>query len=312
MENELKLGFIGLGAMGKGMAHNLLSTGHELLVHDVRKEAANELIERGARWADSVAEIGREASVIFTSLPGPREMEAVGLGEDGLLASMQQGSVWFDMSTNSPATLHKVFEACRAVGVSFLDAPVSGGPAGASSGKLAIYVGGDSTTFEQHLHLLKALGDEVMYMGDIGTGTSTKLAHNAASAAIRIVTAEVFSMAVKSGVEPSALWKALRNGAIGRTRTFDRMEKYLNGNYDPPTFTVTLVNKDIGLALELANSMNVPMRCIEAAYKDYQEALDRGWGARDSRSPMSLQNERAGVEISVSQEVIQEVLTLDP
>ena len=308
----MKVGFIGLGTMGAGMALNLRKAGHDVVVHDVRKESAQAHLAAGATWAETVADVGRASEVVFTSVPGPREMQAIGIGEGGLLGSMQPGSVWFDLTTNSPMVVREVHKRFAEKGIPLLDAPVSGGPAGARSGRLAIYVGGDPDVFEHHKTLLDTIGDQVIYVGQIGAGNSAKLVHNCASMTVRMMIAEVFTLGVKAGVEPLALWHAIRQGAIGRARTFDRIgDHYLQAKYDPPSFALRLAHKDLTLSLDLARQLDVPMHYADVAYKDFSEALERGWGDRDSRSPMQLQNERAGVTIKVSAEDVKKTLARD-
>lgn len=302
----MKLGFIGLGRMGTGMALNLRKAGYELVVHDARKEIAPSHLAAGSTWAESVAEVARVADVVFTSLPGPKEMQDVA---EGLLGSMRKGSVWFDLTTNSPTVVADVCKRLAENGISLLDAPVSGGASGASTGKLAIYVGGEREVFERYRKLLDALGDEVMYVGVIGAGNSAKLAHNCASFALRVMLAEVFTMGVKAGVEPAALWHAMRQGSQGRTRTFDGLaNKYLVDDYEPASFTVNLAFKDLGLGLELAKQLRVPMKFIQTAYDEFDEARQRGWGEHDSRKPMKIQNERAGITIKITPEEVKQTL----
>jgi len=305
----MKVGFIGLGGMGSGMAHNLRSAGYDLVVHDLDRERATALEEAGASWAGSVAELAAVVDVVFTSLPGPVQMRAVGTGEGGLLSALRPGTVWFDLTTNSPTVVREIHAVCREHEVELFDAPVSGGPHGARSGKLAIYVGGDSKAFETYRGVLDAIGDKVLYVGEIGAGNVAKLAHNCASMIIRAAIAEIFTLGVKAGVEPGPLWHALRQGAIVRARTFDSIQgRYLQGTFEPPSFALILADKDFRLALELADQMDVPMKCAQAAYEDFQEALARGWGNRDSQSPMVLQNERAGVTVKLSPEEVKEIL----
>lgn len=306
---QMKVGFIGLGTMGAGMALNLLKAGYDVVVFDIRKESAAPQLAAGAAWAESVAELGRTADVVFTSIPGPKEMQAIGLGEGGLVESMRSGSAWLDLTTNSPAVVREVYAKCKEKGISLLDTPVSGGPAGAKSGKLAIYVGGEREAFDRYKPLLDAIGDQVLYVGDIGAGNTAKLVHNLASLVTRMAIAEVFSLGVKAGVEPTELWHAIRQGAIGRSRTFDRIgDHYLQNKYDPPSFALRLAHKDFALGLELAEQLEVPMQCAQAALGYFNDALERGWGDRDSRSPMALQNERAGVTIQLSAEDVQRTL----
>jgi 3-hydroxyisobutyrate dehydrogenase len=305
----VRVGFIGLGTMGQGMALNLRRAGHDLVVHDLRRSSAAPLEAAGATWAASVAELAGSSEVVFTSLPGPAEMREIGTGEGGLLGALAPGSTWFDLTTNSPTVVREVHAICRDADVALFDAPVSGGPTGANSGKLAIYVGGDRQVFERVGGILDAVGDQVLYVGDIGAGNTAKLVHNCASMIIRSGIAEVFTMGVKAGVEPAALWHALRQGAIGRARTFDRVgDRYLQEAFDPPSFALALANKDLRLALELADEFGVPMRAARLVEEDFREALDRGWGDRDSQTPLLLQNERAGVTIKLSADEVRSVL----
>jgi 3-hydroxyisobutyrate dehydrogenase len=190
-----------------------------------------------------------------------------------------------------------------------LDAPVSGGPNGAKSGKLAIWVGGDRATYDKYLPVLKAIGDQPFYVGAIGAGTVAKLAHNAASFTVQASLAEIFTLGVKGGVEPLALFQALRQGATGRKRTFDRLpEHFLSGKYDPADFTVRLAHKDVTLAMELAAEVGVPMRVGRIALDELAEAMKRGWAERDCRVAMTLQEERAGVNVRVPDAALREAL----
>lgn len=305
----MKVGFIGLGTMGRGMALNLRRAGYDLVVHDLNRASGTAVEEAGATWADSVADLAGSVDVVFTSLPGPVEMREIGTGQGGLLSTLEPGSTWFDLTTNSPTVVREVHAIARQHGVELFDAPVSGGPKGAASGKLAIYVGGDRDAFDRVGSVLDAIGDQIIYVGEIGAGNTAKLVHNCASMIIRSGIAEVFTMGVKAGVEPAALWHALRQGAIGRARTFDRIgDRYLQEAFDPPSFALALANKDLRLALELADELDVPLRAAQLVQEDFQEALDRGWGNRDSQTPLLLQNERAGVSIKLSADEVQAVL----
>lgn len=305
----MKVGFIGLGTMGIGMALNLRKAGYDLIVHDLRKESAQPLIAAGAVWAETVADLGHSADVVFTSLPGPKEMEAVGTGEGGLLESMQPGSTWFDLTTNSPTVVQNVSERFQQKGIALLDAPVSGGPSGTRSGKLAIYVGGDREVFETHKKVLDSIGDRVIYVGQVGAGNTAKIVHNLISLVSRMAIAEGMSLGIKAGLDPIELWNAVRQGAIGRARTLDLVAaQYLQSSYDPPSFALRLAYKDFNLALDLARQYDVPMKQAQVAYADYTAALERGWSELDSRSPMQLQNERAGVTVKASAEDVEKML----
>ncbi|RPJ46482.1 MAG: NAD(P)-dependent oxidoreductase, partial [Betaproteobacteria bacterium] len=205
----MRVGFIGLGMMGGAMALNARAAGFEVAVHDLRKEMAAAHLKAGATWADSVEDAGRDADVVLTSLPGPREVKAVA---EGLIKTMRAGTAWFDLSTNSPTVVRELHKRFAEKGVSVLDAPVSGGPSGAKSGKMALWVGGDQAVFDRCRKVLDALGDQVIYIGAIGAGSVAKLVHNCAGYAMQLALAELFTMGVKAGVEPLPLWAAIRQG----------------------------------------------------------------------------------------------------
>jgi 3-hydroxyisobutyrate dehydrogenase len=305
----MRVGFIGLGTMGGSMALNAQKGGHTLVVHDMRKEAATRHVDAGARWADAVAEVGRSSEVVLTSLPGPKEVEAVA---EGLIDAMPAGSAWFDLSTNSPTVVRRLHERFAKKGIAVLDAPVSGGPSGAKSGKLALWVGGEREVFDRFRAVLDAIGDQVLYIGLIGAGSVAKLVHNCAGYAMQLALVEVFTMGVKAGVEPLALWAAIRQGALGRKRSFDRIgDQFLQGKFDPPNFALALAHKDVTLATELGREVGVPMRLANLTYAEMTEALNRGWEKRDSRSYLLLQEERAGLDIKVPLAEIEAVLKRD-
>jgi 3-hydroxyisobutyrate dehydrogenase len=299
--------------MGAGIAANLQKGGYELVVHDVRRSAAEAHLAAGATWADSAKALAAQCALIFTSLPGPPEVEAVALGSNGLIEGMAQGSTLFDLSTNAPTLVRRIDQIYRGRGLNMLDAPVSGGPQGARSGRLAVWVGGEEAVFQRHKAVLDSFSDAARYIGPIGAGSVAKLVHNCAGYAIQTALAEVFSLGVKAGVEPLALWEAVRSGATGRQRTFDRLhDKFLQNRYDPPSFALQLGHKDMRLATELGRELGVPMRLANMAFAEMTEALNRGWQHRDSRVPMLLQLERCGLNIAVDPERIAEVLERDP
>ncbi len=305
----MKVGFIGLGTMGRHMAANLLKAGHDLVVHDARREVAAPHRQAGAGWADTPRGVAETSDVVFTSLPGPAEVEAVALGEDGLLTGLSAGKVYFDLTTNAPGLVRRIHEAFGAHGIHMLDAPVSGGPRGAESRRLALWVGGDEAVFERHRPVLEAIGDRPCYVGPIGAGSVAKLVHNCAGYVLQTALAEVFTLGVKAGVDPLALWKAVRQGAVGRRRTFDGLiDQFLPGTFDPAAFALRLAHKDVGLATALGREHKVPMRLANITLEEMTEALNRGWGERDSRVAMLVQEERAGVEIRVPEAEIRRVL----
>jgi len=247
--------------------------------------------------------------VIFSSLPEPADVEAVALGPDGLVAGIKPGAAYFDLSTNAPSVVKKLHTAFADKGAHMLDAPVSGGPAGAASRKMAIWVGGDRDSFNRYKSVLDAMGDRAAYIGPIGSATVAKLVHNMSGYAIVCALAETFTMGVKAGVEPLALWQAVRQGAAGRRFTFDALiDQFLPGTYDPPAFSLKLAHKDVALANALGRELGLPMRLCNLTLAEMSEAMARGWGGRDSRVVMVLEQERGGVEIAVDPERLREAL----
>jgi 3-hydroxyisobutyrate dehydrogenase len=309
---DMRIGFIGLGTMGALIAANLQKAGFSLVVHDLRREATEKHLAAGAVWKDTPKSVAENSDVLFTSLPGPPEVEQVALGEDGLIAGVRAGMAYFDLSTISPSLVRHMHLEFAQRSAHMLDAPVSGGPAGAASGRLAIWVGGDQAVFDQHKKILDAIGDQARYIGPIGSASVAKLVHNCAGYAINVALAEVFTMGVKAGVDPLVLFEAIRQGALGRARVFDRLaDQFLPGKFDPPAFALKLAHKDVSLATALGREFNVPMKMANIALAEMTEAMNRGWGNRDSRVAMLLQEERSGVAIAVDPAAVRAVLTAD-
>jgi 3-hydroxyisobutyrate dehydrogenase-like beta-hydroxyacid dehydrogenase len=307
--DNIVVGFVGLGTMGGRMATNLQKAGFKLVVHDLHRQAASHHLNAGATWAETPRVLASQADVIFSSLPEPADVEAVALGPDGLVAGIKPGAAYFDLSTNAPSVVKKINAAFAEKGAHMLDAPVSGGPAGAASRKIAIWVGGDEGAFKAHKTVLDAMGDKAAYIGAIGSATVAKLVHNMSGYAVVCALAETFAMGVKAGVEPLALWQAVRQGAAGRRFTFDALiDQFLPGTYDPPAFSLKLAHKDVALANALGRELGVPMRLCNLTLAEMTEAMGRGWGGRDSRVVMKLSQERAGVDIAVDAERMREAL----
>ncbi len=227
---------------------------------------------------------------------------------------MRVGFIGLGLMGNHMATnVQKGGQIFAERGVHMLDAPVSGGPRGAKSGKLAIWVGGDEEVFKRHKPVLDAMGDQATYIGPIGAGSIAKLVHNCAGYAVQTALAEVFAMGVKAGLEPLALWKAVRKGANGRQRLYDRLgDNFLQNKYEPPSFALRLAHKDVSLATAVGREFGVPMRLCELTLMEMTEALNRGWGERDSRVSMLLELERAGIQIKVDEAKVKEALEKDP
>ncbi|MDQ8732098.1 NAD(P)-dependent oxidoreductase [Bradyrhizobium sp. LHD-71] len=310
MTSQQRVGFVGLGTMGSRMAANLQKGGYQLIVNDLRKDTADSLIAGGALWAETPQAVAEQANVFFTSLPEPADVENAALGPKGLLAGVKPGSAFFDLSTNSPITVNKLAAAFTEKGAHMLDAPVSGGPRGAETRKMAIWVGGDERVYNAHKSVLDAMGDQARYIGPIGTATIAKLVHNMSGYAMVCAYAETFSLGVKAGMDPLDLWQAVRQGAGGRRLTFDGLlDQFLPGKYDPPSFALRLAHKDVALANGLGRELGMPMRMCNLVFAEMTEALNRGWANRDSRSVMLLQQERAGINIAVEPERLRSATT---
>jgi 3-hydroxyisobutyrate dehydrogenase len=295
----MRVAFIGLGNMGGSMALNLMKAGHTLVVYDVRKEAGAPHVAQGAKWADGVRDAASQGELILTSLPGPPEVEAVALGPDGIIHAAQPGSVFADLSTNSPTVMRKIHAAFKAKGIHVLDSPVSGGAIGAKRGTLQVMVGGDEGIYNEVKGVLGAMGNNIGYMGAIGSGSIAKLVHNMISIVSRALIAEGFTLGVKAGVKPEALLEAIRGASFGQGLILSHMipDVVLKGDFDNVRFALKLARKDVGLATALAREYDVPMPLAAVGEQIMIEAMARGWGERDSTSPWELQEEKAGVKV---------------
>jgi 3-hydroxyisobutyrate dehydrogenase-like beta-hydroxyacid dehydrogenase len=310
---QMTVGFIGIGSMGGRMAANILKAGFGLVIHDVRREAGAPLERDGAIWADTPRALTSQSDVVITCLPSLAAIEEVALGADGIIAAIRPGQAYFEMSTNSLKLAKRLHAAFAERGAPMLDAPVSGGATGASQGKLEIWVGGDKAAYQRHEAVLLAMGNKTSHIGALGAGLVTKMAHNCTSAMINSILGEVFSMAVKAGAEPLALWQAIRQGVVGRRRTFDSLAtNFLPAIYEPTSAALRILHKDVSVTTELAHAIGAPMPHAEITLADLQEAMDRGWAERDRRATMLLQQERAGVHIAVDPSAISEALRNDP
>ena len=295
----MRIGFIGLGNMGGPMALNLIKAGHTLVVYDVRRESAKPHLAAGATWADGPKDVARAGELILTSLPGPAEVEAVALGPSGILEGAQPGSIYADLSTNSPTVMRKIHAAFKAKGVHVLDSPVSGGVVGAKRGSLQVMIGGEEGVYNEVKGVLGAIGNNVGYMGAIGSGTIAKLVHNMISILSRSLVAEGFTLGVKAGVKPEALLEAIRGASYGQGLILSHMipDVVFKGEFDTVRFALKLARKDVGLATALAREYDVPMPMAAVGEQILIEAMARGWGDRDSTSPWELQEEAARVKV---------------
>ena len=283
--------------MGNPMAANLIKAGHQLTVHDLRRESATNLLEMGAHWADTPREAAPGNELVFTSLPFPRDVHAVVLGESGILEGATSGSIYVDLSTNSPTAMRRIQEVCGERGVIVLDAPVSGGVYGAVAGTLAVMVGGDESVFNRIKPVLEDIGSHVVYCGPIGSGMVCKICNNLISMSTGVVLAEALTMGVKAGVDLQVLADVIANSSGSCNRLTEKFSRFLfKGNFEPG-FSTALAAKDVRLATDLGRELGLPMEVSNIVDQWHVEAMQRGWGPQDSDAVAKLQEEKAGVQL---------------
>ena len=298
----MKLGFIGTGNMGNPIAANLIKAGHQLTINDLRREAATNLLEMGATWADSPKEAAQGNEVVFTCLPGPREVEAVSLGEQGVLEGASPPSTYVDLSTNSPTVIRRIHQRFQEQGITVLDAPVSGGVYGAAAATLSVMVGGDVAAYRQIKPAFDAIGSNVFYCGPIGSGMVCKICNNLLSMGIANLLAESLTLGVKAGVDLKLLADVICKSSGSNRRLQEKLPHYLfKGNFEPG-FATALAAKDVRLATELGREFGLPMELSNLIDQQYIEALARGWGDMDSDIIAVLQEEKSGIQLRIPEE----------
>lgn len=295
----MNIGFVGLGNMGLSMALNLQKAGFPVYVFDVRKETAGPLLKAGAFWSENPKSVAEKSDVILASLPGPKEVEAVTLGENGILEGIRPGAVFIDLSTDSPTLIRKISAIFKEKGAHVIDAPVSGGPEGARNGKLSMMAGGDEEVFKMCKPVLDTLSDKIKYTGPVGNGCICKLMHNCMTLGFQCIAAECFSLAAKAGVDPDTMVQVALEGVLGQGVFFKHImpDVYLKEKFEPAGFALKLAFKDMGLAVSLGKDYSVPMSLSNLAHLEMMSAVNRGWGDKDSSIAMLLQEERAGTKV---------------
>ena len=294
----MKVGFIGIGNIGQPMAKQLLNNGFSVLINDLNKETATPLLKAGATWVENPMELVKQCEFICTCLPGPIQMEQLIIGPDGILNSMKENTVYIDHTTNSFNTVQKVSTLLSQKGVNMLDAPVSGGVEGAKTRDLTLLVGGEPKVVKHSMPILNAIGKTVLHVGDIGTGTICKLMHNSASLSMMLTMVQCLTTGVKAGVNAATIIEVFQKCALGRN--FDLQVRLPNtlfkGDFDP-RFSLKLAYKDLKLAMEIADEFNVPFSIPEICEKEMSQAISRGLDSKDSSIFLTMQEEKAGVEI---------------
>jgi len=277
----MKIGFIGLGIMGKPMALNLLKSGHELVVYDIEAGNVGILTAAGAASAASAKEIAQECSVIITMLPNSPHVKAVVCGENGILESAKRGTVIIDMSSIAPGVSREICGICEKQGVKMLDAPVSGGEPKAIDGTLSIMVGGSKEVFDQVKdEILGKLGASVVYCGKTGAGNTTKLVNQIIVALNIAAVAEAFTLAQKAGVDSSVVFNAIKGGLAGSTVMNAKVPMILENNYKPG-FKLDLHIKDLNNAIETGHETGSPLPLTVLVMEMMQTLRAEGFGQDD-------------------------------
>ena len=274
-----KLGFIGLGIMGKPMAKNLLKAGYELVVYDINQEAVKELVESGAKAGVSSKDVAERSEVVITMLPNSPEVKEVVLGKDGIAEGAKPGTIVIDMSSISPIVSQEVARELAKQQVIMLDAPVSGGEPKAIDGTLAIMVGGPQDTFEKVKDILLHMGSSAVLVGEIGSGNVTKLANQIIVALNIAAMSEAMVLAVKAGSDPEKVFQAIRGGLAGSTVLDAKMPMVLERNFKPG-FRIELHIKDLLNALDTAHSVDVPLP-LASQVLEFMQALKVDGKAKD-------------------------------
>ncbi|MCC7104995.1 MAG: NAD(P)-dependent oxidoreductase [Chloroflexi bacterium] len=298
----MRLGFLGIGTMGSGMVANLREAGFEVAIYDVRRGQADPLLEMGATWSEGPLAVARASDVLLTSLPGPPEVEAVSLGAEGILAGLGPGSIFVDLSTNSPTLVRRIDAEAQARGIEMLDAPVAGGQIGARDGTLTIMVGGSRSAFERCTPIFRAIGRDVIYCGEIGAGTICKLVNNMISLSTNLIVGEGLTLGVKAGVPLATLANVVSKSTGGNWKLANSFPRWLfKGNF-APGFAVDLATKDLQLGTGLARELQVPLDFATLVLNRFVEAQLRGWGGEHGDAVVKLLEEKAGVELRLPDE----------
>jgi 3-hydroxyisobutyrate dehydrogenase len=254
----MKIGFIGLGNIGSVLAGHLVNAGYPVTVHDLRREAAEELIASGAQWADTPRAVAELSDTVITSVPGPPQVQAVAEGEDGLIAGLRPGCTWIDMSTTNTREVQRLGRIAGEKGISCLEAPVTGGLALAKEGGITILVGGEKEVFDSHLEILQVMGGKVLYMGPLGSESVVKVISNLLALGHLILAGEAFLLGKRAGIDLQALFAGIR-ASSGTSYTIEtEMPLVFDGTYDVG-FSLALACKDLNLAYQLGREFDVPL-----------------------------------------------------
>lgn len=292
----MKVGFIGLGIMGKPMVRNLLKAGHEVVAFDVMQENVEEAASAGAVPAQSSKAVAQQCKTIITMLPNSPHVKAAVMGENGVLEGAQEGSILIDMSSIAPLASQEISRACAGKGVKMIDAPVSGGEPKAIDGTMSIMAGGEKEVFDQVYDLLMVMGGSAVHCGDIGAGNTTKLANQVIVALNIAAVSEAFMLSTKAGVDPVKVFDAIKGGLAGSTVMNAKVPMITAGNFNPG-FKIDLHIKDLNNALETGHGVGAPLPMTALAMEMLQTLRADGCGQEDHSAIAKYYEKITGVEI---------------
>ncbi len=292
----MKVGFIGIGRMGSHMSGWILKAGYDLTVHDLRKEAAADLLEKGAKWADTPRAVSETCDLVISSLPSPVEVQQVVYGDNGLMEGWKEGDIYVDMTTNSPDVVLQLAKDAGNKGVTFLDSPVTGGSKGAEEGNLVFIVGGEKAGLEKIDGILKTMGHKIYHVGDVGSGTIAKLVNNVISITINAIMAEAFVLGVKAGIDPQILFEVATSGTANNWDLEKYPDSVFQGNFEPG-FRLSLASKDVGLAVQLGRKLGVPLSVAAAVDQSFLAAKAAGYGDKHLYSIFEYLENLVGVQV---------------
>lgn len=295
--DDKRVGFVGLGIMGKPMARNLKNAGYSLTVYDVVGSAMEELVTEGAAGASAAREVAEASSVTITMVPDSPQSEAAILGPDGVLEGASPGNGIIDMSSIAPGTSQKVGAACDAAGVDFLDAPVSGGEPKAIDGTLAVMVGGRQSVFDKYKGLLEVMGGSVVLCGGYGAGNTTKLANQIIVAINIEAVSEALVLAKKAGLDPRVVYEAIKGGLAGSTVLDAKGSMMIEGNFTPG-FRVKLHQKDLNNALITGKELGVPLPVTALVQQMIGSLMNEGKGDNDHAAIANFIEDMAATTIA--------------
>ncbi len=282
-----RIGYIGLGLMGKPMARNLMEAGYPLIVHNRSRASVNELAAEGAIAATSPREVASASDIVFTNLPDSPDVEQVVLGPDGIIEGCRPGMIYVDNSSIKPATTRKIAAALEEIGVSAIDAPVSGGDTGAKAGTLAIMVGGSRDVFEELMPVFQTIGKTITYVGESGAGQVAKACNQIMVAAQMTAMAELLMLAKKSNVDPRRVIEAIRGGAA-QCWTMDVKPQRLFSGQRNPGFKAYMMHKDLGIVLDTARAYGIPLPAAAVNMQLYNAMLQMGMRELDNSAVVGV------------------------